>query len=50
MECAECEMGEATLTKVEYQVEETETIPLCTDCRDVFRDGGFVEEVSPVDQ
>lgn len=50
MECAECGTSDAALTKVEYEVEETETIPHCADCRDEFQDGGFIEEVSVVNQ
>ncbi len=50
IECDEWGRRDATPTKIEYVVEETETIPLCDDCRDEFKDGGFVQDVSPVEQ
>lgn len=50
MECAECRTSNAALTRVEYEVGETETIPLCATCRDEFREGALVEEVSLIDQ
>ncbi len=50
MGCAQCGKSDAALTKVEYKVEEGETIPLCADCRDEFKDGGLVKAVSLVDQ
>lgn len=50
MDCSECGTGDAALTKVKYEVDKTETIPLCADCRDEFQDGGLVEEISLVDQ
>lgn len=50
MECAECGASDASLTKVEYEIEETETLPLCADCRSEFRDGGFVESLTVLDE
>lgn len=50
MDCEECESSDAALTEVEYEVEETEIIPLCDDCRSEYKEGGFVQDLTLVDQ
>lgn len=46
MECTECGTQAATQVTVEYTSGRTETLALCTDCRDEFEEGEFVQNVT----
>lgn len=48
MQCIECDGTSATLVAVEYTDGRSEQIALCTDCQDVYEEGGFVKTTSPV--
>lgn len=48
MECIECETDDATLINVEYTDGRAEELALCTDCREEYEEGGFVQTTSVV--
>lgn len=49
MDCKECEENTGEISKVEYTAGETETIPLCDECRDEFDKAELVKNVAPVE-
>ena len=48
MECTECGTDGAEPVRIEYVEATTETVPLCSPCRDEFADGDLVTDVTAV--
>ena len=46
MNCTECETPVEATTLVTFTTGKTEELPLCAECREAYREGAFVSEVT----